>query len=180
MTPWTMFGWAATAGSLVSLSGALAWMRLRSGRPVDLERIESVDLDTSAFAIERYQPLERLLSEEDFSFLKGTPGYTAQIGDRWKRDQRRVVRLYLSELAGDFNRLHAAARAMVAESPLPSAFIVELLVGQKLTFWRTMASIELRLLLPGAVGSIHVRPLLQMLEAMRLEVERGAGAHVAG
>jgi hypothetical protein len=181
MTAWTIFGVVATAGTLLSLSSCVVWMRLRLRQGEETIGMETEELgcDSAGFFMERYQPMERLLSQEDFCFIQRMPGYNVRIGAQWKRNQRRVFRLYLNELASDFDHLHAAARAMVAVSPATSSLAVGSLIAQKLTFWRSIAAIELRLALPGAVGSINVKPLLRRLEAMRSELEQHATARSA-
>ena len=73
-----------------------------------------------------------------------------QIVARWDRTQRRVVRVYLRETARDFRRLHAEARALVAESPEQYSDLVGVLMRQQVTFLRAMAGIEIRLALSAA------------------------------
>ena len=168
MTGWVVLGWAVTGGSLLLLSAMIAriWWRQRAKATGDLG--ESV-----VFSIFRYQPMEHLLSGDDFAFLSSQPGYTREIGARWKRDRRRIFRLYLDELKRDFRRLHAEARMMAAHAGAESAELVGILLRQQFTFWRAMAGLELQLALRAAgIGNVNVRPLLELLEAMRADLAR--------
>jgi hypothetical protein len=168
MTAWIALGWTATAGPFIGLSATLAWMRLRTRRGADTDTL----FDTLGFSLERYKPMERLLSPEDFSYLTQMPGYRPEMGRQWKRDRRRLFRLYLNELAVDFNTLHSRARAVLAETGTESGELVAKLAGQKFAFWRTLAAIDLRLTMDAlGVGSVDPRPLLQLVEAMRLELD---------
>ena len=169
MTGWVAAGWVVTVGSLAVLSTAIGriWWQRRGKREVD-------DVgESSGFSISRYQPMEHLLSEEDFAFLESQPGYEPRIGARWKRERRRIFRLYLGELKRDFRQLHAENRVMAANAGAESAELVGILMRQQVAFWRAVAGLELRLALRAAgIGRVDVRPLLQLIEAMRVNVAR--------
>lgn len=121
----------------------------------------------------KYQPMARLLTEDDFVFLKTQPGYRPAIGAKLRRERRHIFRLYLRELASDFHRLHAEARELVANSQEPYADLVWVLIRQQVTFWRAMAAVELRLSMHWAgLGKVEVRGLLGAFEAMQLDLKR--------
>jgi hypothetical protein len=123
------------------------------------------------FSVSRYQPMMRLLSEEDLEFLAAQPGYRAETGARLRRERRRIFRMYLRDLARDFRRLHCAARKVAADSPAGHSELVGLLVRYQITFWRSMAIIELRLLAPHAgVPRLDLAPLLKPMEVMQMYV----------
>jgi len=136
-------------------------------------RVKS-ELFSGDFSEERYAPMVRLLSVEDFEFLASQPGYRPEIALKLRRSRRRIFRLYLRELASDFHRLHARARKMVSESGEEHAALVGVLIRQQLTFWRTMLAIEFRMMTPGLAGGIEVRALVHGIEAMRADVARVA------
>jgi hypothetical protein len=104
-----MLAWVVTIGSLTGLLWVLTRMLLRRRSAATLDSGEPAD-----FSLDRYQPMGRLMAEEDLVFLKSQPGYRAEMGVRWKRERRRIFRLYLAELKADFRRLHAHARQLVA------------------------------------------------------------------
>lgn len=170
MTAWIALAWAATAGPFIGLSGTLAWIRLRTRREAETET-----LNPTTFSMERYQPMERLLCEDEFLFLTRMPGYRPEMGRKWKRDRRRLFRLYLNELGYDFEMLHRDARTLVtglvASEGAPSGSLIGVLLKQKMVFWRAMAAVDVRLTLDSiGVGSVDVRPLLQLVEAMHAEL----------
>jgi len=172
---WAMAAWVITLGSFLILSATIArmWWQRRGKKPVG-------GRETRAFSIARYQPMEHLLSEQDFEFLASQRGYQPEIGARWRRERRRIFRLYLEELKQDFRQLHAEARGMAAHADAKSADLLGILMHQQITFWRAMAGLELRLALRAAgIGKVDVRPLLELLEAMRADLARVSAPQAA-
>ncbi len=114
-----------------------------------------------------------LLADDDLMFLQAQPGYRAAMGTRWKRERRRIFRLYLRELKNDFRRLHAQARELVAQSGADSADLVEVLMKQQITFSRATTALEFRLALEAmGIGKVDVAPFMQLIEAMRVDLAR--------
>ena len=175
VTAWVATGWVVTVGSIMVLLAAIAriWSQ-RRGRRTD------VFGESSGFSISRYQPMEHLLSGEDFAFLASQPGYQPEIGARWKRERRRIFRLYLDELKRDFRQLHAEARVIASHAGAESAELVSIVMRQQVVYWRAMAGLELRLALRTAgIGKVDVRPLIQLVEAMRVELARFSAPQAA-
>ncbi len=113
------------------------------------------------------------MADEDLAFLRAQPGYRPEIGRKFSRERRRILRLYLQELACDFHRLHAHARAMVAALPADNSPLVGMLLRQQVRFWYEMAAIELRLsldLMPAT--PVHVRSFVDTLATMHAEIGR--------
>ena len=168
-----MLAWVVTVGSLILLLWVLTRMilhRRRSGAP-------SSD-DTGSFSLDRYQPMGRLLAEEDLVFLKSQPGFRAEMGARWKRERRRIFRLYLAELKADFRGLHAHARELVAASGADSAPLLEVLMKQQFTFMMATTALEFRLALQWiGIGRVDITPLIQMVEAMRVDLSQRTAPH---
>jgi hypothetical protein len=174
VTLWVGLGWAATAGSLATVAGLVIWLRLRGRRANAADAADG----SWEFSLENYGSMGRLLAEEDLVFLRSQPGYRPEMGARWKRERHRLFRLYLTELKHDFPRLHAQARTLVAHSDADSADLVGVLMRQELTFMRALAGLELRLLLQRAgVGKVDVAPLIELLEAMRLDLAYRTAPH---
>jgi hypothetical protein len=144
-------------------------------------RRSSPDSDeTDSFSLDRYQPMGHLMAEEDLVFLKAQPGYRAEIGERWKRERRRIFRLYLAELKADFRRLHAHARQLVAGSGADSAALVEVLMKQQFTFLMATTALEFRLALQQiGIGKVDITPLIEMVEAMRVDLAQMTAPHAA-
>ena len=173
MTVWTVLGWTIPAGSVALLLAALAYMRLRSYRSARDGEWGGESGEDAEFSLARYEPMARLLSEEDFVFLAAQPGYRPEIGARLRRERRRIFRLYLRDLSADFHRLHAQARRMVANSGAEHSELVGILMRQQLTFWRGLLAVEVRLALSGlGLGQVDVRGLVEAIETMRLDLAR--------
>jgi hypothetical protein len=127
------------------------------------------------FSLARYEPMTRLMDEGDLLFLKSQPGFRPELAKKFTQERRRIFRLYLQELAQDFHRLHAQARAMVASLPAEHSRLVGMLVRQQVRFWYEMTAIEMRLSL-NWVGtgtrSLNARGLINALATMHAEISR--------
>jgi hypothetical protein len=168
-----VLAWVVTVGSLTGLLWALTRMLLRRRSAATLDSDETDD-----FSLDRYQPMGRLMAEEDLVFLKSQPGYRAEMGARWKRERRRIFRLYLAELKADFRGLHAHARKLVAASGADSAGLVEVLMKQHFTFMMATTTLEVRLALQWIGGGrVDITPLIELVEAMRVDLAQRTAPH---
>ena len=167
MTFGLILAWVITVGSLAGLLWWLTRLALR-------RRQEAAGLDGDAsamFSLDRYQPMAGLLADDDLVFLQAQPGYRTEMGARWKRQRRRIFRLYLHELKNDFRRLHGQARELVAHSEADSADLVAVLMKQQTTFWRATTALEFRLALEAmGIGKVDVGPFMQLIEQMRVDL----------
>lgn len=171
MTSWLIVGCFIAGGGALFLFALLTWKSVRGYRPVP----QGEGNGYGGFSPARYRPMIRLLAEDDFTFLASQPGYRPEIGTKLLRERRRIFRMYLNELGRDFHRLHAEARALLADSPEQHPELVGLLLRQQLIFWRAMAGIELRLAPRAAgLGHMHARGLVEAIEQMRLDLDRVA------
>lgn len=128
--------------------------------------------DETEFCLDRYAPMARLLSDHDLDFLKAQPGFRPEIGKKFRRERRRIFRLYLQELARDFHRLHAHARAVVASLPAEHSALVGVLLRGQLRFWYEIASLEMRLTFSEVGASVDARALVEAIGAMHAEIKR--------
>jgi hypothetical protein len=168
-----VLAWVVTVGSLTLLLWVLTRMLLRRRSAATLDSDE-----TDNFSLDRYQPMARLMAEDDLVFLKSQAGYRAEIGVRWKRERRRIFRLYLAELKADFRRLHAHARKLVAASGADSSDLVEVLMKQQVTFLMATTALEFRLALQWmGIGRVDITPLIELVEAMRLDLAQRTAPH---
>jgi hypothetical protein len=142
--------------------------------PEELSPVEHVE-----FSLTRYEPMARLMSDEDLLFLKSQRGYRPEMGKKFSRDRRRIFRLYLEELARDFHRLHAHARVIVASLPADHSPLVGMLIRQQVRFWYEMAAVELHLAVDWTGGAQRARGLVDALANMHAEISR-ASVTVAG
>jgi len=122
---------------------ALVVLVLRLRSRIAVEEVTPEWLDS--FSMQRYRPMQRLLSEQDFVFLRSLPGYRPEIEHRLRRERRAAFRRYLNRLVRDFHRLHAAARYAVAYSDSDQSDLVGLLVRQRLQFAWLIGVTEFRL-----------------------------------
>lgn len=168
-------GWAMTIGSLGILA-ALIGIRWREYRRSSRESRQDRELQGTwgEFSLARYAPMENLLSKDELEFLASQPGYRPEIGTKFKRDRKRIFRLYLRELSADFHRLHADARKAVSDAGPEHAELVGILLRQQAAFWLAIAGIELRLLLGPVTGGIDARGLIESIETMRIDLARFA------
>jgi hypothetical protein len=170
-SPAAITGAAVLIGAILALSIVLLRYRM-SGRRDQTPELSDECLELfSHFCIDRYEPMMRLGSEEDFEFLARQPGYRPEIGARLRSARRRIFRMYLRDLASNFSRIHAAARRLVADLPEHHADLVALLIRCQLTFWRRILMIEIRLLLPDPkLPKLDLPALIEPLESIRLRV----------
>jgi len=160
----------AAGGSALILTAALV-VRLLKYRTVENHE----EHESKGFSLARYEPMARLLADEDFLFLRSQPGYRPEIGAKWRRERRRIFRSYLNDLTHDFHILHAEARAIVADSREEHSDLVGVLMRQQITMWKVMAGIELRLCLDRfGIREVDARRLVESIEAMRVELARFA------
>ena len=136
---------------------------------------EGLAVNQVEFSIARYEPMTRLMNDEDLLFLKAQPGFRPEMGKKFSRERRRIFRLYLQELAQDFHRLHAHARRIVGSMPAEHSALVGLLIRQQLRFWYELTAIEARLSL-GWIGaaSVDARGLVEAVARMHAEISRAA------
>jgi len=166
----TIFESLCTILGLGGLSVFRMWSYRSSNE--DFAGVED-SFNRAEFALARYEPMARLLSDEDLGFLKAQPGFSSELGRKFSRERRRIFRLYLQELAKDFHRLHRHARAVVASLPADHSPLVGLLMRHQVRFWYEMLAIEARLSL-GMVGacSVQARQLVEAIAAMHAEIGR--------
>src|SRR5882672_9338967 len=123
-------------------------------------------------SIEKYRPMERLLQEDDFRFLAAQPGFSPQLGRRFRTERRKVFGGYLRNLRKDFGRLSMALRVLIVHSVEDRGDLAASLMRLRLTFALGMLAVEGRLLLHAAgVGVVNVRGLVESLETMQAQIQ---------
>ena len=156
-------GSAALLGSGVWLGWALRQYQPSAVNPAEVSLVPA----------RKYQTLERLTSSADLAFLRTRPGFSPEVEKKFLRDRRQAFRSYLKELAADFQRLHKAARELVAVAPEEHSGLIEVLFKQQITFWRTLAIIEVRLALHWAgVPAVDLSGLRNCVETLQFAVAK--------
>ena len=120
---------------------------------------------------ERYRVMERLLSESDFRFLATQPGYSPQMGRRFRAQCRRIFRGYLRNLRKDFGRMSLAIQALIVHAAEDRGDLAAALMRQRLMFMLGMFAIEARLLLHAVgVGAVDVGDMVESFETMQVQI----------
>jgi hypothetical protein len=123
------------------------------------------------FSISAYQPMHALLCDEDFSFLSRQPGFDLLLYKKLRRDRLRIFRQYMNRLVTDYNRLHTAARFLVASRPHDQSETMVRLIWLKTHFTALVCRAQMNYLL-CCVGfrTLEVRALIIRLEDLSSRV----------
>jgi len=165
MFEWLIAGSALTIGSLALVS---YWL-LKGQQVVEGKG----ELLGDRFSPERYEPMNRLLAPEDLDFLKGRAGISPEVLRRLKHERIRIFKLYLSELSGDFQYLHAQVRRLIADAPEEYADLVSVAMGQQVRFRLALAGVHFRLALHQAgIGQVDLSAVLEPVRALQQVVHQ--------
>lgn len=177
MTETIILSAIGAAGLGLAALGRQAWVRRNSRRRFG--RPGSGDASTlpnpeDQVPLARYQPMFRLLEGGDVEFLRRSAA-CAEVTRVWELSHRRIVRLYLKELAEDFGKLHREARIQIARSADAPPHAMLRVMRQQVAFRRALLWIKVRLWLGrGGVARINPEALIAAFEALQHEIARGA------
>ena len=131
----------------------------------------------TGFSVARYRPMQRLLTDEDYEFLRRQPGFQPAIARRLRADRRRIFRAYLRNMRRDFNRLHRIATFMVIYGTQERPELISALGRHQRSFRMAYATVQLRLALHVIAGaSVDVAPLIRALDGMRVQLNPAEAA----
>jgi hypothetical protein len=134
-------------------------------RPSNRAEVTSEWLEN--FTTMAYYPMERLLDDEDFRFLVRQPGFDFSLYRKLRRDRLRIFRQYLNRLIGDFNRLHLAARCLLAKSREDQSELLKQLIWLRVRFGVSVLRVEMSYLVCRAGWHVvAVGDLVARLEEM--------------
>src|SRR3954468_7831385 len=94
------------------------------------------------FTPSSYYPMRRLLSDEDFRFLAGQPGFDLSLYRKLKRERLLIFRQYLRRLIKDFNRLYTATRTLISHQQEDHSELAVKLVKLRMKFMFSVVSAE--------------------------------------
>jgi hypothetical protein len=172
MTQWAGLSTIVMVALVIAILGGLSFVRFRG-----YVRADPGDTGGTAFDSAGYEAMSRLTDRSDLEFLRRQGECGRELSKQWKRSRRRVLRMYLNDVGADFRALHAQARLLVAEAPAQDSDLAEALMRQQWVFWRTMARIEVKLLLSRmGIGEVDLRPLVEQIEAMRITIARSSAS----
>jgi ribosomal protein L20 len=117
--------------------------------------------------------MTRLLREKDFKFLAAQPGFSPQLGRRFRAARRQVFRSYLRILRKDFRRAASACWILMIRAADDRQDLAKILIRQHLMFALAVFAVEGRLLLHAVgvgTGTVDVRGLLESLETVQSQM----------
>jgi hypothetical protein len=131
----------------------------------------------ATFSMNAYEPMQALLCDEDFAFLSRQPGFDFVLYKKLRRERLRIFRQYMNRLIADYNRLHAAARLLLASASYDESEMLGRLIWMRLRFSAAVFHAELNYLL-CCVGfrTLAVRALLVRVRELNEHVATLAGA----
>ena len=121
------------------------------------------------FSLEKYRPMERLLSAGDYEFVEVTPGFRPALMRRLEARRARIVRGYLRSLSEDFDRISTLARMCLAESEVDRPDLSAELVRQRIQFARMMLVLRCQLAFSGVRG-LNVWPLMSAVQSVHQQL----------
>ena len=152
-------------GSLALLAPVLA----RLFRRCEIAEITPEWLENFSIAV--YYPMQRLLSDEDFQFLARQPGFDLSLYRKLRRERLLIFRQYLKRLISDFNRLHTAARVLIARNQEDRSDLMMRLLKLKIRFSLAVLQAELSYFCCRiGIGTLAVRGMIARLEEMSAEL----------
>ena len=130
------------------------------------------------FSLEAYRPMERLMDENDYRFLEKQPGYRPSIAGDLRSERKRIFRIYLHDLVGDFNRMLRVAKLMVVYSSQDRPDFARAIANARNQFYWNVLKTELTLSLPW--GVVEAGRLIQSVGRIQESVrELAAGQGLA-
>ncbi len=135
-------------------------------------RIEEITPEwLESFSPSSYYPMQGLLADEDFRFLSRQPGFDFSLYRKLRRERLHIFHQYLNRLIRDFNRLHAAARVVLAHGKEDRSEMVGQLMRLKLRFSMAAIHAEFSYMLCWAgFRSLAARAMIQHLEEMSTQL----------
>jgi len=143
-----------------------------SRRIASLQRGPAVPTDwTLELSVDRYQPMLRLLNEEDISFLRSQPAGSSALVKRLRRQRYLVFRSYLGSLQRDFHRGCEVLTFLLLQSQSDRRDIFRALLLSRVRFSLAVLRVHWRLLLyRWNIASVPAGHLIGLFECLRLEL----------
>lgn len=135
----------------------------------------------AGFSIASYRSMEGLLNDDDFSFLSQQPGFDLSLHRKLRRERLHIFHLYLHRMIADFNRLHLAARMILASSNQDQSAVLKRLIALRLRFAVSVVQAEFNYhLCRFGLRSLPARHLIVHLEKLSSEIGFWQQGEVAG
>lgn len=148
--------------TLMAMGGILLVARMRQCQAVkNLRAVSQVDLT-------RYQPMLRLLSEDDLNLVVGDKTLVRQL----RRQRVRVVRGYLRCMTKDYAALYAAVRRTMVDATEDRPDLANLLLNSQVNFAVSSVMIETRLCLYRfGIGAIDLSELTNQIGQVKALIQ---------
>lgn len=91
-------------------------------------------LAAGQFSTDRYAPLASLLSQDEYKFLRRQPGFTPEVGRRFRAERRAICRQYLSLLRDDFSAIYTELNRILLYSKQDRPELARALFQQRMRF----------------------------------------------
>jgi len=122
-------------------------------------------------SVDRYQPMRRLLGQEDLRFLQSHQGITARTAAEFRQQRCRIFQSYLDCLHSDFQRVCLALKIVMVQSRYDRPELAALLLRSQRTFMLSLVMVRARVLLYRfGLGTVEVGSLLKLFDSARLEL----------
>jgi hypothetical protein len=145
----------------VGLVGMSVFLKVRTLKAIE----ESASFNLTA---DRYRPMLRLLSEDDFTIVKSDPKLRKSL----RSHRRELFRGYLRCLTKDYGRMLAGLRHAIVQSGTDRPELSRAIAKNRLLFAWTICKIEYRLVLHATGASrMDVSNLVQAMEVLRTQLQ---------
>jgi hypothetical protein len=122
-------------------------------------------------SVDRYQPMTRLLAEEDLRFLRSHAGSDRKTLAAFRRQRCAVFQSYLRCLHADFQRVCMALKIIMVQSRYDRPDLARVLIHGQRAFVFGLMMVQVRVLLyRWGLASVEVGGLLSLFDAARLEL----------
>jgi hypothetical protein len=154
--------------ALAAVGFTFLW-KMRSLRATEVNKAagRAASLTADRYQPDRYQPMLRLLAQDDLAFIPPDSGLQKAI--RTKR--RELFRGYLRCLTRDYAHLLSGVRAVMLQSGVDRPDLARALAKNRMLFAVAICKVEFRLALHTAgIGSVDISGLVEALETLRSQV----------
>lgn len=148
--------------SLLIVAGVV-WSHIRKLR---MQRLLDVGPEwLSTYSVERYRPMSRLFSRDDFEFLARQPGHTRSISRRLHAERRQIFVRYLNTICLDFERLQFAAKLLVLRQGNAQESMARRVFQAKVEFTKALWTVRARLFLHDlGLADVDVSGLIDVMD----------------
>jgi hypothetical protein len=140
---------------------------------ISRERISGFSDDSDElFSATRYRAMERLLSQDDYTFLRSQSGWNRRREKNFRKTRAGIVHAYVQQLFEDFNKICKAIKVLIVTSEVDRPDLAGLLMKHKFLFAVGMISVECKLTQYGfGWRSVDAQDLMGTLESMRAHLQ---------